>query len=88
MLLMGAAEIEEVVNVAVKSRRRGLLKPERLSLSVGLVDTEWFSLCFSWFFLTLTNGCVVESVPYSYCCTLQAVLAWGRSHSLKETAAF
>lgn len=56
-----------------KKQKRGgkLLSAERLSLLAGLVDTQWFTVFGSArSFLTLTNACVMEAGPYSYCSTL------------------
>lgn len=76
------------VNVAAKSKRRGkLLSAERSSLLAGLVDTQWFSLWFSWMpSHTDTNACVMAGL---YCIatavsTLQALLPRGDPSVLKK----
>lgn len=79
------------VNVAAKKQKRGgkLLSAERLSLLTGLVDTQWFTVFGSaGSFLTLTNACVMEAGPYSYCSTLQALLPRGDPNVLKKQQHF
>lgn len=73
-----------------KARERGkLLSAERLSLLAGLVHTQWFTVFGSaGSFLTLTNACVMEAGPYSFCSTLQALLLRGYPHVLKKQQHF
>lgn len=62
-----------------------LLSAERLPLLAGLVDAQWFTVFGSaGSFLTLTNACVMEAGPYSYCSTLQVLLPRGDPNALKK----
>lgn len=75
-----------------KQGRRGkLLSAERSSLLAGLVDTQCFSLWFSWMLShtdkRLCDGSRSQDHVATAVSTLQALLPRGRSQCLKETAA-